>query len=271
MTITSLSAAATTATASTAATSATTGGASASQAAAQATSSSPVAAALKKADARVQSQRDATGTQLSSLGKLKSAVSDVQLAAKAMGALTTSTTAADAKSAVSRYVTAFNASLATAKATSTDMAAGDASTTTAAVGARRVGSELGRSFASAGASDALRKAGFKQAADGTLTVDATRLDAALKADPAGVQAALAKLGQATDAVATKELASNGRIATPMAALNQRASKLKGQHDAMITMAQNLSVSTSASSTQSTQSTQSASYVNFGISAYRSNA
>jgi hypothetical protein len=260
MTISSLNAAATTATSST--------DSSSTQAAAQATSSSPVAAALKRADARVQSQRDATGAQLSSLGKLKSAVSDVQLAARAVGGLTASTSAADVKTAVSRFASAFNASLASAKATSADMAAGDASTTTAAIGARRVGTEMGRSLAVAGASDALRKAGFKQAADGTLTVDAAKLDAAFKTDPAGLQAALAKLGQATDTVATKELASNGRIATPMAALKQRASTLKGQHDAMITMAQNLSASTSASSAQSTPS---ASYVNYGIAAYQSNA
>jgi hypothetical protein len=255
MTISSLNAATTAATSST----------SSSTQAAQATSSSPVASALKRADARVQSQRDATGTQLSSLGKLKSAVSDTQLAARAMGALTGATTAADAKSAVSRFVSAFNASLATAKTTGADMAAGDASTTTAAIGARRVGNELGRSFASVGASDALRKAGFKQGADGTLTVDLTKLDAALKTDPASVQAALIKLGHATETVSTRELASGGRIATPLVALNQRASALKGQHDAMVTMAQNLSASTSAPSSQS------ASYVNYGISAYQSNA
>jgi hypothetical protein len=269
MTISTLSAITATATTATAGTPSTTGSASATQAAAQATSTSPVAAALKKADARVQSQRDATGAQLSSLGRLKSAVSDVQLAARAAGGLTGSASAADTKTAVSRFVTAFNASLAAAKATSADLAASDANTTTAALGARRVGSELGRSFASMGASDALRKAGFKQGADGTLTVDATKLDAALKADPASVQAALAKLGQATEAVATKELASGGRIAKPLTALNQRATALKGQHDAMVTMAQNLSASTSSSS--SSQTAPSTSYVNYGIAAYRSNA
>jgi len=223
--------------------------ASATQTATQASSgTNAVAQAMKKADARLQSQVDTTGTQLSSLGKLKSAVADMQASAHALGGLTAASPAADVKAAASSFTAAFNTSLGSAKAAAS------------AMGTRQVGGELARSVSANSANlDALKKIGFKQLADGSLSLDAGKLDAALKADPAGVQAALGKLGQAADAVATKELATGGHVAAPLASLTQRAGALKTQQNALLAMVKQFDTSTA---------TQGSSYLASSIAAYK---
>jgi hypothetical protein len=223
--------------------------ASATQTATQASNgTNAVAQAMKKADARLQSQVDTTGTQLSSLGKLKSAVADMQASAHALGGLTAASPAADVKAAASSFIAAFNTSLGSAKAAAS------------AMGTRQVGGELARSVSANSANlDALKKIGFKQLADGSLSLDAGKLDAALKADPAGVQAALGKLGQAADAVATKELATGGHVAAPLASLTQRAGALKTQQNALLAMVKQFDTSTA---------TQGSSYLASSIAAYK---
>jgi len=229
--------------------------ASATQTATQASSgTNAVAQAMKKADARLQSQVDTTGTQLSSLGKLKSAVADMQASAHALGGLTAASPAADVKAAASSFTAAFNTSLGSAKAAASAMGSSPAQ------GTRQVGGELARSVSANSANlDALKKIGFKQLADGSLSLDAGKLDAALKADPAGVQAALGKLGQAADAVATKELATGGHVAAPLASLTQRAGALKTQQNALLAMVKQFDTSTA---------TQGSSYLASSIAAYK---
>src|SRR6218665_3964342 len=130
------------------------------QTSAQATSSaSPLSLAMQKAGARLQSQLDTTSAQLSSFGKLKSSVSDAQLAAKTLGGLTATSSAADVRTAAGRFLTSFNAAVTTAKATAS-VAGGSAAE---ASGANRVTADLNRTLRSNTANmDALRKIGIKQ-------------------------------------------------------------------------------------------------------------
>jgi hypothetical protein len=229
------------------------------QTSAQATSStSPVALAMQKANARLQPQLETASAQLSSFGKLKASIADMQVAAHAMSGLTSASSAADAKAAAIRFVTSFNASTVAAKTAATAMASSDPSV------ARRVGNDLSRSVtANYSAFDALKKIGFKQQPDGSLALDAAKLDAALSTDPAGARASLAKLGQTADTLANRELAEGGNVAAPWASLNQRSTALKTQQNAILAIEQKLNATTS------TQSTPSSSYVNYGIAAYKS--
>ncbi|MDR7305127.1 flagellar filament capping protein FliD [Rhodoferax saidenbachensis] len=215
---------------------------------------SPASQAATKAGSRIQSQLDTTTTQLSAYGKLISAVSDAQLAAKSLGGLTAASPAADIKAAVNKLVSTFNTAITTGKATSGIAESGNA---------KRVSNDLGRAVTSNPAVlDALKKIGFKQLTDGTLTLDATKFDAAQKANPAAVEATLEKLGSLVDKVATKELAAGSAVAGSIDALNQRATLLKTQKNAMATLMQQLA-------TQSSSSTSSG-FGGYGVSAYQSN-
>lgn len=215
---------------------------------------SPASQAATKAGSRIQSQLDSTTTQLSAYGKLISAVSDAQLAAKSLSSLTAASPAADIKTAVGKLVSTFNTAITTGKST-----AGIAETGNA----KRVSNDLGRAITSNPAVlDALKKIGFKQLSDGTLTVDSTKFDAAQKADPAAVEATLEKLSGLVDKVATKELAAGSAVAGSIDALNQRASLLKTQKNAMATLMQQLA-------TQSSNSASSG-FGGYGVSAYQSN-
>lgn len=207
------------------------------QSSTQATSATnPVSQAMLKAGARLQVQLDSTTAQLSSFGKLKSAVSDVQLAASALSAFTATTRAADVKTAAAKFIASFNAAVTTARST----AALPGNVSAESSSANRISRDMAKSIAPNTATmDALRKLGVKQLADGTLALDTAKFDAAQKADPASVRAALAKLGQQAEKTATKELASGGDVTNSVASLNQRSTSLKTQQSSMLAMAQKL--------------------------------
>jgi hypothetical protein len=230
---------------------------------------SPVTRAMSKVDARLQDQLDTATTQLSSFGKLKASVSDAQLAARALGGLATPSNAADMKAAANNFVTAFNAALATAKATAQAAAQGSASSAEAS-GARHVGSDLGRSIgASAAMIDSLRKLGIKQAADGSLSMDAAKFDAAGQADPTGMRSVLAGVGQAVDRTATAGLATTGQVGASITSLSQRFSTLVSHRKALLKMEQNFSTSASDSSSSSATSSVTGN-VNAALAAYLQN-
>ena len=227
-----------------------------SQTSAQASSSlGPVAKALQKAGERIQAAVDTSTTQLSSFGVLKSAVSNIQLAAHALHNLPSPVSAADLRTAASGFTTVFNNAITTAKATAT--AVGSSSVTASSV---RAGAELGRAVTGNTATlDAMKKVGFSVMPDGTLGLDAKRFDAAQKADPVGVRATLAKLGQQVDTAASKELAAGGTVASSLASLNQQASSLKAQQSALLKAGAAATANSSATSSS------------YGLSAYLANS
>jgi hypothetical protein len=214
---------------------------------------------MGQAVARIQTQLDSTSAQLSSFGKLKSSVSEVQLAAKALGGFTVTSSAADIRTALSRFLIGLNTATTTAKTTASLPGSSPAETSSAG----RVSRDLGRSITSNTATlDALKKLGFKAQTDGSFAWDGTKFNAAYQAGPAAVRATLAKLGQSVDTVATQELATNATVSGSLASLNQRAAALKAQQTSMLAVVQKLNATNSSNS-------GSTGYVNYGVSAYRS--
>ncbi len=223
------------------------------------TAASPVAQAMQRAEARIQAQLDSTSAQLSSFGKLKSSVSTAQLAAQALAKLSTASSSADMQTAANNFISSFNGALGTARSTASQASGSSAEVASA----NRVTTDLARITSSnPAAMDALRQIGFKRSGDGTLSLDAAKFAAAQKANPAGVQSALAKIGQLVDATATKELATDGNVNDAVDALNQRATLLKKQQSTMQTLVQTLA-STQSSSTSN-------GYTGYGLAAYLSN-
>jgi len=179
---------------------------------------------LEKAEKRIQIQVDATNVQLSSLGKLKSSVSGVQFAARALGSLSATTTSAAEKTAAAGFVTAFNSALGTAKATAA--VPGEMVVTSSA---NRTNKGLQNAInADQPTLEALKKIGFSVGKDGTLALDSKKLEAAQKTDATGVRATLVKIGKLVDETASKELAADGNVGLSFSALNLRSGALKSQ-------------------------------------------
>lgn len=213
-------------------------------------------AGLKKADQRIQAQVDKTTAQLSTFGKLQSAVSGTQTAARGLGILGSTSTAAAQKSAASDFTSAFNAALASAKT-----AAAQPGDTATGQSANRTSTNLLRAVGADSATvDALKKVGFSLNAGGSLALDTKQLDAAQKADPAGVRATLNTLGQQVFNAATQELAGNGNVGLSLSTLSQRSGILKSQQATLSALGQG------ASPTQS--NTGFGSWANWGVSAYQ---
>lgn len=218
--------------------------------------STAAAAGLQKAEKRIQTQVDTTSSQLSSFGKLKSAVSDTQIAARALGSLSSTATPAAEKTAANSFVSAFNSAITASKAT----AAVPGETNAAASSAGRVNKDFLRTIGADTATiDSLKKVGFSMNASGSLVLDAKKFDAAQKADPAAVRATLTKIGQQVDKTAAQELSTSGNVGVSLSSLNQRAALLKSQQSALTSLGQ---------STTSSQSSTSSNAFNYGLSAYQ---
>ena len=200
-------------------------------------------AGLQKAEIRIQSQVDKTNAQLSSFGQLKSNVSNVQLSAQAMAGLNEKSSNNAVKAAANSFVSSFNATVTSAKTT-----ASVTTGTAASSSATRVGKDMVRAVSDSKATiDSLKNIGFSMQKDGSLTVDAKKFEAAQLADPAGVKAALAKIGQQVDKTATQELATSGDVNASVASLSQRATVLKNQQTALAGLQQTASASTTGTS------------------------
>lgn len=211
---------------------------------------------LKKAEQRIQSLVDTNSTQLSSFGKLKSAVSDAQIGARSLAGLSGSAKPADVKSAATNFVSAFNAALTAAKATTG--AVGDAA---AGQSANRVNKDLQRSaVADQQNLVILKKIGVTIATDGKLAIDTTKLGNAITANPNEVRDSLVKLGRQVELAATKELASDGDVGGPLSTLNQRSSVLKSQQTTLATL--------SSQSSANSQSGSNNSLLAYGLSVYQ---
>lgn len=211
---------------------------------------------LDKANSRLQSQLDSTTAQLSSFGKLKSAVAGVQQAAKALAATTGTSAVKDVRAAASDLVDSFNATVITA----IGAAALPGATASDVTSTRRITRDLGQTLTgNTAVYDSLKKLGFRLETDGTLSVDDKKFDAAQKANPAAVQATMAKLGQLLDKTATNELASSGSVNNAIASLSQRSKTLQAQQSAMQSLVNQMQVSGSAASTS------------YGLAAYLKNS
>ncbi|MDD5031231.1 MAG: flagellar filament capping protein FliD [Rhodoferax sp.] len=212
-------------------------------------------AGLQKAEKRIQAQVDVTTAQLSSFGKLKSSVSGAQFAAHTLGNLTATSTTTAIKTAADSFVSAFNTAVTTAKTT-----AAVPGETAASQSAGRVAKNLSKTVSENTATiDSLKKIGFNMQPDGTLTLDAKKFADAQKADPVGVKATLAKMGQQVDKTATQELATSSNLSASVSSLNQRATVLKGQQSTLASLQQ---------TPTSTPNSNYAMYGGFGLASYQ---
>lgn len=180
-----------------------------------------VAKAFERADQRLQQQRDSTSAQVSSFGQLKSAVSDVQGAARALGTTTPTSSSTELARAADTFVKAFNGGITAARASQTQAGA-----STEGLGARRAEGDLRRSVGNGSLTAELQKIGISQQSDGTLKIDTTKFNAAAQSNSAGLRETLAKVGNKVQATATRELADTGSVGASLKSLNSRASSLQ---------------------------------------------
>lgn len=197
---------------------------------------------LQKAEQRIQAQVDSTSAQLSSLGKLKSTVSEVQSSARALANPPSTSKFDDTKAALTNLVAAFNTAV--DRTSTAGNAANDAATRQSA---GRVSQSLARAVTSDKATlSALGNAGISTNAQGKLSVDTAKLAAVQSSNPGSLKDTLGKLGRQVEQATTRELALDGSVGNPIAALNQRAFVLKSQQTTLASL-QPSTVKTAASS------------------------
>lgn len=219
------------------------GGTTASQAS---TATSAATQMLQKLAQRVQTNIDSTKAQLSTYGLLKSALSNSQLKAQALTKLSPTSTAAQVTQSAAEFFNAFNGVASSAKS-----AASGTGPASASQSATRIGRDMQRALNSSPAmTDALKTLGLRLQSDGTLVHDAKKFAAALQSDPAGVRAALAKVGQKVDSAAANELANSGNVAGGLSSLAQYSTTLTAQQKALQQAVQASQTPLSTGATQS---------------------
>ena len=202
---------------------------------------SPLALAVQRADQRIQAEVETNTAQLSSFGKLKSSVSDVQLAARSLTELSVTASSPDITSAVNTFVSAFN-TLASAAKNTIEL--------TGAVQTSQNASQVAKGLQQAmlpdpASSDALKSIGV-HLQDGRLALLGDQFESARAADPAKVLATLYQLGQRVDKSAGTELEANGNVSGYLTTLRQHAKVLGTQQSAL----QSAAVATANSAGQS---------------------
>lgn len=236
--------------------------------ASQATSAtSSVAPFLAQAEKRIQTDVDSTTAQLSKFGLLKSALADGQLASHALATLSSTAAPAAVTAAMGTFFNTFNAATSAANA-----AVSATGSIVASTSAKRVVSDLKATLRSSPATeDVMKKLGLTVQANGTLAQDPKKFAASLASDPSGTVAALAAIGKKVDAVATKELATNGSVGLTLATLNQHSTTLTAQQSALKSLEQAMTAARAAATTGSSASTTSAAgFFGSGLAAYQSN-
>jgi hypothetical protein len=238
-----------------------------SSAASATTSVSPF---LAKIEQRTQTEMDATTTQISKFGLLKSALSDGQVASQAMTSLSSSTTPQDVTKALGTFFNAFNAAVGAANKAS--VATG---WTTESRSSKKVTQDLRSALASSPkTTDAMKKLGLSLQSDGTLVQDPKKFAASLAADPKGTVAAMADIGQKVVAVSTNALNTTGAVGSALDNLNRYNTTLTAQQKALKSLEQTMAAASASNpltnTANSTQPTLSTGFFGSGLAAYQSN-
>ena len=242
-------------------------GTTASQATAATSSVSPF---LAQAEKRIQADADVTTAQISKFGLVKSALSDGQVAAKAMTTLSSATTAADATSALGNFFNTFNASVSAANAASTATGTGSESER-----AKRLVQDLKSALSSDPAiADDMKKLGLTIQPDGSLVQDPKKFAASLDGDPSGTLAAMAKVGSKVDSVSSNELSASGTVGSALATLNSQSTSLTAEQSALKALDQAMAAVSApdpfTATDTSSQTSTSSSLFGSGLAAYQSN-
>ncbi|TXT41107.1 MAG: hypothetical protein FD135_566 [Comamonadaceae bacterium] len=77
-------------------------------------------------------------------------------------------------------------------------------------------------------SSSLKSIGITSQADGSLALDASKFQAATQANATTLRTTVAKLGQQSQAVATRELADNGNVGSALKTLTSQSNSLKAR-------------------------------------------
>ena len=186
-----------------------------------------VATGLKRASTKLQTQLHAASTSLSSFGKFKASVGELQTTSQGLSQFKASSTSEDVKMKLTSFIANFN-----------NMVASTRTAATGASGVERISSGMTRAMsADLSRIGELRGMGFTKGSDGTLKLDTTKFDAAYKASSSAVRSTLSRLGQLVDKAASKELASDGRISNSIDNLTKQSSLLKLQQNALLKASQ----------------------------------
>ncbi|GHD00491.1 hypothetical protein GCM10007320_57970 [Pseudorhodoferax aquiterrae] len=197
---------------------------------------SPVLAQVQE---RIAAQAQTVTASLSALGSFKSGLVDLGTAAKGLGALSAASPPEAIQAALTKLVTAYNATLKAGAAVGGDAGVG------------RTERAMDKALAALDTPRGnLAKLGIARQADGTLALDGGALGKAVAGGAAGVVQALATLGDGLAGASTQALADEGRLSDYLARLDKRAQALKDQQAAVLSTANKLSAVSSASSSLS---------------------
>lgn len=179
---------------------------------------SPVQQGLEKTSSRLESQRQATEVQLSAYGQVRSGFSRVEDIGKTL-AKADSVGPAETKQALQSLVTAYNDTRGAAASTSPGYASNAANTLRRAASTESMRADL-------------QSLGISQKSDGSLAIDAKKLDQALAANPDAVKQAAARVGGQFQQNATRALSESGGISKTLSSLSSRAQQIEGQQSGL---------------------------------------
>lgn len=183
--------------------------------------------ALSKASERTSQQLESTKVQLSSYGQIKSSLSEVQSASKTLSDPQKTATVSDVKKAVEGFVNAYNkANSAVDKAVQGDGKRPGALADDSR--AKVTDNNLQRSLSAGSNLADLKKIGITQGKDGSLSIDTTKLNAALQSNSSQVRSTVAGVASQVEKTATRELSSTGNVGSSVNALTNRSRDLQKQ-------------------------------------------
>lgn len=180
--------------------------------------SEQVATASRKPVERLSQQAESTKVELSAFGQLKSATAQVETAAKALQDNKKLGAVADVAKAVQGFAEAANSQLKAAKQTALP------------VGSTRTANELHRAVEGFTGKDrqALSDIGIAFASDGSLKMDAKKLEAAFQANPNQMKETLNRVGKAAEDTSDRQLAGNGAVGGAISRLNEKLGNIQQQ-------------------------------------------
>ncbi len=196
------------------------------------TTSDFVASALRRPLEALSQQTESTQVRLSAFGQIKSAVADVQTAAKNLQDNKQLQTVDGAKKAAEAFVKAFNAeNRAAASLTQrADNRASSSSASSQTAGAladdsraRLAVGDLQRGVSNS--QSALKQVGISTQQDGTLVLDSKALEAAFTQDPSAVTQSLKTTGSRLEAAATRQLGASAAIPSAIDKLGSQVANL----------------------------------------------
>ena len=200
-----------------------------------------LAPSLSQAHERIAAQAQAASTSVSALGQFKSSLVDLGLSGRELVALSSTATTQSVQTAVERFVSRHNASVAKGSA-----AAGSTNDTSVSRTMRELRSATGLDQAS------LVKMGITQKSDGTLVLDTKALAKSMETNAAGTTAALARVGKAVDTSTSTALDEDSRLSHSITSIGNRAKLLQQQETAVVDTATRLGETYGQSSTWNRQ-------------------